>query len=189
MLKETLFLQVFSYSGGGQFGSLLDSLGQMGFFSYILPFLLIFALIYGILLKMKFFEKNAINAIIALSVSLLAIQFDAVPIFFSSIFPRLGVGIGIILVILILVGMFLPNESWTGYLLFGVSSVIVLVILYQSAGEAGSGILYWFQNNLPWIIGLIFVIVVIVLLTRNKDDKTIKPAAGIFPFYSPLPSK
>ena len=182
MLKEILLLQTFSYTGGGQFGSLIESLSQLGFFSYILPFLLIFALIYGVLMKMKLFEKNAINGIIALAVALLAIQFEAVPMFFSDIFPRLGIGLAIILVILILVGLFLPNQGWVGYVLFGVSALIVLVILYQSAGVAGSNYLYWFENYWPLLVGLIFIIVVVVLLTREKGTKQAKTLGDILPF-------
>lgn len=186
MLKEILSLQSFAYSGGGQFGSLIDSLSQMGFFSYILPFLLIFSLIYGILMKTKLFEKNAINAIIALAVSLLAIQFEAVPIFFSSVFPRLGIGLAIILVILIMLGLFLPNQGWVGYLLFGISSLIVLVILYQSFGETGSGIFYWLESYWPLLVGVIFIIIVIVLLTREKET-TQKTLGDILPHLKYTP--
>ena len=180
MLK-LLFLQSFTYAGGGQFGSLIESLSQMGFFSYILPFLLIFALIYGILMKVKFFDKNAINAIIALAVALLAIQFEAVPMFFSDIFPRLGIGLAIILVVLILLGLFLPNQGWVAYVLFGVSALIFLIILYQSAGAASSGVLYWFENNWPLLVGLGFIILVIVLITTKKKETTPKTLADLLP--------
>ena len=181
MLKEMLLLQTFSYSGGGQFTGIIENLSQIGFFTYILPFLLIFTLIYGILLKVKFFDKNVINGVIAIAIALLAIQFEAVPIFFSNVFPRLGVGLGIILVILVMLGLFLPNQAWTGYLLFGVSALITLVILYQSAGEAGSGVIYWFENYWPLLAGLLFIVIVIVLLTREKSTEGAKTLGDILP--------
>ncbi len=188
MLKEIFLLQTFSYTGGGQFGSLIDSLSQFGFFSYILPFLLIFALVYGVLMKMKFFDKNAINGIISLAVALLAIQFEAVPMFFSDIFPRLGIGLAIILIIMILVGLFLPNQGWVGYVLFGISSLIVLVILYQSAGATGSNYLYWLEGYWPLLIGVIFIIVVIVLITRDKTTPaTPKTLGNVLPQLFGLP--
>jgi len=184
MLEEVLLLQTFSSYEGGQFGGMLDKLAQLGFFSYILPFLLLFALIYGILLRVKIFEKNAINGIISLVVSLLALQFDVVPRFFADIFPRLGIGLAVVLVILILMGLFLPNKPWVGYLLFGISAIIVIVILYQSAGESGSQIFAWIENYLPFIIGILFIILVIAFLTREKEKTGLAKTLGeILPHF------
>ena len=85
---------------------------QAGFFTYLLPFLLIFALVFGILTQIKLFkDSKSINGIIALVVGLLALQFPMVPQFFSEIFPRLGIGLSIILVIMILLGLFLNSEK------------------------------------------------------------------------------
>jgi len=102
MLDKILTLQTSGYYGG-TFGGVLSYMEQAGFFAYILPFLLIFALVFGILTKTQIFKNNkAINGIIALVVGLLSLQFDFVPIFFSEIFPRMGVGLAIILALLIL---------------------------------------------------------------------------------------
>jgi hypothetical protein len=179
---SVIFLQSLGYTSGGQFGAFLDSLAQMGFFSYVLPFLLLFALIYGILLRVKIFkDKNSINGLIALAVALLALQFDIVPIFFSEIFPRLGIGLAIILVILILLGLFLPNQAWVGYVLFGISALTILVILYQSAQGFGSNIFYWLGDYWPLLFGIGFVILVIVLITREKKQTTPKTLGEILP--------
>lgn len=191
MLKEIFLMQTFSYSGGGQFGAVLDRLGQMGFFSYVLPFLLLFALIYGILLKTKIFEKNSINGIIALSVALLALQFEVVPMFFAEVFPRLGIGLAIILVLLILIGLVMPHQNWVGFLLFGVSALIFVIILYQSGGGAGSGILYWLENSWPLLVGLGFIIAVIAIMfgKGRRPDKPQLPPYVNFPAIFPQPQK
>ncbi|MEK6827230.1 MAG: hypothetical protein AABX99_01980 [Nanoarchaeota archaeon] len=100
MFKEMIFLQSASAFPSGVLGDLLAKWEQAGFFSYLLPFLLIFALIFGILLKLNIFKDNKmVNGIIALSVSLMSLQFGFVPDFFSQIFPRVGVGLAIILAI------------------------------------------------------------------------------------------
>ena len=60
--------------------------------------MLIFALVFGILIKTQIFKDNkAVNGIIALAVAFMALQFDFVPTFFAQIFPRLGIGLAIIL--------------------------------------------------------------------------------------------
>ncbi len=184
MLENMVMLQSYTYYGGGEIGRFLDVLSQAGFFSYLLPFLLIFALVFGILSKLKLFETTkAVNAIIALAVGLLALQFDFVPIFFSEIFPRLGVGLAIILVILILVGLFTPSAPWVPYALFGVSAFIVVVILLQTGGVFGSDIGNWFYNNWPFLAGVIFLLVAlaVVVSVSSKDPK--KPIEVPVPFF------
>lgn len=151
-----------SYSGGGRgIGSFLDVLAQNGFFSYLLPFLLIFALINGILGKTQLFKDNkSVNAIIALVVGLLALQFEMVPIFFSEIFPRLGIGLAVILVLLILVGMFSdPDNKGIMWVFFGIGAIILIVILVQTAGSLGWSSAYWWYDNWKMIAGLVFFLI------------------------------
>jgi hypothetical protein len=187
MIKEMLGLAFFSFSSdssGGQFGSLIDSLNQMGFFRYILPCLLIFALVYGILLKMKMFEKNSINVIISLIVGLLAVVTnDTVPAFFAQIFPRLGIGLAVLLVALIILGLFLPNQAWMGYVLFGVAAVTFLTILVQSSADFSSSIVFsWISDNWTWIFAIVFAIIVFALTVKDKTtDKGPKTLGDIIP--------
>ena len=69
----------------------------------MLPFLLVFAVVFGILIQMNIFGKNrGINVIIALVIGFLAVRSPFFTQFYSEIFPRLGVGIVILLSILIL---------------------------------------------------------------------------------------
>ena len=64
-----------------------------------------------------FKETKAINAVIALSVSLLSLQFSFVSVFFAEIFPKVGVGMIIILLLLVFTGMFMnTNDRWMMYL-------------------------------------------------------------------------
>ena len=185
MLENLVMLQSYTYYGSGEIGKFLDVLSQAGFFSYLLPFLLIFALVYGILTKLKLFEATkAVNAIIALAVGLLALQFDFVPTFFSEIFPRVGIGLAIILVILILMGLFIPSAPWVPYALFGVSAFVVIVILLQTGGVFGSDIGNWFYDNWPFLAGLIFTLIAlaVVVSVSNKKEGTIEVPVPFFPW-------
>jgi len=160
------------FSGGG-IGNLLSYWEQAGFFSYVLPFLLIFALVFGILTRVQIFkDSKVINGIIALTVGLLALQFNFVPIFFSEIFPRLGVALAVILMILILLGLFLdPKKAWVGFLLFGIAAIIVIVVLVQTFGYLGygGGFLYFIYDYWPTIVGIILFLVVIgVIIGAGK---------------------
>jgi len=168
------------YSGGG-FRDFLIQLEQLGFFDYVLPFFIIFALIFGILIKTKIFEDNkAVNAIIALSVGLMALQFGFVSAFFSELFPRLGVGLAIILAVLILVGLFFDVEGQAlNYILLAVATIIVIVVLASTA-EVTSWWYSWsfFDGNLGSIllvIGVIAVMIALVATANSKGGKEYKP--------------
>jgi len=182
MLSELITFQ-FGGFYGGSIGNLLSYWEQAGFFSYVLPFLLIFALVFGILTRTNIFKENrALNGIIALVVGLLALQFEIVPIFFSEIFPRLGVALAIILVILIVLGLFLdPTKAWVGFFLFGIAAITVIVVLVQTAGYLGfgGGFLYFIYDYWPTIIGIIIFLVILGVIvgagTQRKDPLSYNP--------------
>ena len=181
----------FSGFYGGGIGQFLNSLQQTGFFSYVLPFLLLFAMIFGILTKMQLFKDNkAIMAIISLAVSLMALQFGFVSNFFANIFPRLGVAISIILVILIVLGLFMdPKKPWLMYILLGVAAIIVVVVIVQSSGDTGMAVSAWLSYNWGSALGMLVivggVIAAIVAITgphqRSKQPATYEPIL----FYPP----
>lgn len=157
------FLASYSTFYGGGIGNLLQEWERLGVFSYVLPFLILFALIFGILSKIKIFGENAkgVNVAITLAVSLMALQFDLVPRFFAEVFPRVGVGLAIILILLILTGLFFdPSKSFLGIAMLIIGAVIVIVILVNTGSALGwqSG-LFWEQH---W--GTILSIVLILLV-------------------------
>ena len=161
MLEEVMLVS-YPYYGGGTIGQILSQWEQYGFFSIILPFLLIFALVFGILEKTNVFKDNrSVNGIIALVVGLMSLQFPFVTVFFSEIFWRLGVALSIILVVLIILGIFIPKKSWVTYALFGIGVIILIVTLVNTAGAVGWYSGYWWYDNWPLVAGAIFIIAVI----------------------------
>ena len=177
---------------GGGVGNLLSYWEQAGVFSYVLPFLLIFALVFGILGQIKLFEQNrAVNGIIALVVGLLALQFDFVPIFFSEIFPRLGIGLAILLIFLILVGMFIsPTERWMNYVLLGVGAIIFLVVLVQTGGRLGFQSAFFWQSYGSVIIGVLIILIILGVIVASAAPRTAqhRPYYANWPFGGAAPA-
>ena len=192
MLNSMFFLQFHGFSGGG-FRDVLVGLENLVFFSYLLPFLIIFALVFGILTKIKIFEDNkSINAIIALSVGLMALQFGNVSLFFSEIFPRLGIGLSIILVMMVLLGLFAPNRSWMTYILFLVSAIIFITIIVKSSQLSefyfGGGYFWDVYGSLiiAGIVLLIFIAVIVGSANPNPEqDISSNFMNALFPNRSP----
>jgi len=177
MLGSVISLVALQYGalGGGEVGTLITQMESMGFFTYMIPFLLIFALVFGLLTRMGIFVTHGqggaatpnvgVNAIIALGVSLLSLQFDFVPRFFSEIFPRLGVGLAVILVLIILVGMFMPNRGFMTYILLGIAGLTFLIIINNSFADLGwaqTSFIYEYKNLLIGlaVMGLVLAIVI-----------------------------
>ena len=134
MINEVIFLQTYGF-GGGNIGDILRQWEAAGVFTYALPFLLIFAIVFVILSNLRIFASNkGVNAIISLAVALMALQFNVVGLFFSEIFPRLGVALSVILVIVILGGIFIDTSQnrTIGWIFVIISFVIMGIVIFSS---------------------------------------------------------
>lgn len=173
MFKEMIVFATASAFPSGILGDMLSKWGAAGFFSYLLPFLLIFALVFGILTRVQIFKENKmVNGIIALSVALMALQFNFVPTFFSQIFPRLGIGLAIILGVMIIVGLFAdPKSPAVNYVLLGIGVITIGLILIQSAGAVGWQSGEWWGENWQMIIGAIFLFILVSIIIGGANPK------------------
>jgi len=114
----------------------------------------------------------------------MALQFNFVSYFFAEIFPRLGVGLSILLVIVILLSAFvdLQNNPWMKWVFFGVGALTTLIIIFQSLGssfgfmngwESNLGVWgYKIQNILPVLLVIIGAIVVFVAVIKGGPKKS-----------------
>lgn len=184
MFEEVLFSVSYGFFRGGGVGDLLNYWEQAGFFSYVLPFLLIFALVYATLSNMKLFGANkGVSAVIALTVGLLSLQFDVVPIFFSEIFPRVGIALSVILAILIILGLFIdPRQKWMKYMLLGMAFITLFIVLFQQAYSSfWYNIFYFFDaQTFSWLLlGLIVAVLILAIVRPGIQKKTL-------PDFNPL---
>ena len=177
---EGLILLASAGFGGSRLGDIFVAWENMGVFDILFPFLTIFALVFAILNAIKIFEKNrAVTAVLAIVVGLMAVRFNIVPEFFAEIFPRLGIALSVILVILILVGLFRdPEKPGLGYGLIAIGAIITVVVLYNTAGALGWGSTLVWREFLPEIItAIVFVVVIAVIVGVTKRDSKTYSAA------------
>jgi hypothetical protein len=176
-----LMLASYSSFGGGAIGNLFAQWEASGIFAYALPFLLIFALIFGILSRINIFKdsegkpNNVINAIIALVVGLMSLQFGTVSMFFAEIFPRAGIVLSIILLILILGGLFIPKDN-KGFNWFLIATVFIMiaVVVFQSFNFLGWSSGMWFRTNLGQIVPYVIFIGIIIAIIAAAAPKPTK---------------
>lgn len=187
MVGFGILLAPYSSFGGGALGDLFAQWEAAGIFAYALPFLLIFAIVYGLLAKLNIFaakddpnKGKGINVVIALAVAFMALQFNLVSMFFSEIFPRFGIALSIILVILILGGLFIPTNKENNWFMVALAIVVFLIIavvIYNSLrtfgwGLGGPGFSYiWNQWGAVIAFGIIFIGIIAMMVGKKDKDR------------------
>jgi len=148
------------YSFNYSIGDVLNSWADMGVFAYALPFLMIFALVYGILVKTDILGKNkGVNATIALAFGLLALQFDYVSGFYASIFPYAGMGIAVLLIAMIFLGL-KGDGGYSGWWWVVIGGIVFAVVLLTSVSD-----MFWLGGAATGLVSAapaLFAIAIIV---------------------------
>jgi len=151
----------------------LNTWAEYGVFAYVLPFLMIFALVYGLLSKSKLLGENrGVHATLALVIGLLALQFDYVSNFFATIFPYAGIGISVLLVALILMGVLTDDEDAAKWIFFGIGAVIFIVVMLYTIYDFQWLGGYYGVDWAPWIILALVVAAAVVGVVLGGKKKT-----------------
>lgn len=143
--------------------SVLNSWASAGIFKYVLPFLLVFALVFGILTKSAILGDNkAVHAIIAAALGLMSLVGDYFPNFLEKFAPNVAVAISVLLAAIILLGLFLgPAKDnkihWVMYVLFGIGALAFIFVMSDTfSGYSGVGYNVW-DNYGPAVITLVIL--------------------------------
>ncbi len=156
----------------------LNIWNDLGVFSYVVPFLLIFALVFAIIEKTKILGENkGIHVIVGLSIALLSLQFDIVSVFFATIFPRFGVILAIFLVLMIFLGFFYhkegeesPQLTWIGWAT-GIGLVIWAISEWNFYGGYGAGNFWFWIQEYFWPVIILLVVVGGIVVAVKGDGK------------------
>lgn len=151
---------------------IIEFLSEAGLLKIILPFLIIFVLVYGVLSRTKIFKDDKLNALISLVIGLISLRVNFYAGCFSELFLFLIIALIVTLVIFILIGLFSDLEKkWLRYSML-IVSVVVSAMIVISSDECGLGpVFLWLQNNLAWILGVVAVGVVIWFVMKGSGGK------------------
>lgn len=174
-----VFMQYYSFQ------RVMDQLTDLGLFDFILPFLLIFAVIFGVLSYMKMFgDSRGVNVLIALVIGLLAVRWPVYTDFLNIISPKLGIGLVILLVLIILIGLFVPRgaKAVVGWILISIGFIIFLVIMAQTyellRPAYGGGFLTEDLVGYLILVALLIGVVVAVVVGGSKSQKSVGKKMG-----------
>lgn len=164
---------------------------QMGFMDVIVPFILIFTIVFAILQKTHILGQNKknYNVVIAFCMGIIVVvahvlnwfpsQSDPVNIINGAL-PNISIMLVGIVMFLLLIGILGGRASWMGGPLSGwiaiISALIVIVIFGRSAGWWGRGNwpswLGWVNDSETQAFLIVILIFGIVIWFITKEDKT-----------------
>jgi hypothetical protein len=143
-----------------------------GIFAYLIPFLIVFAVVYGILNKTKLLGENrGVQATISLGVGLMSLVNDYVPNFFSSLFPYAGMAIAVLLVALILMGLISDQDfAYRIWFVIGIVGFVAVVIASFSDMKwwLGGG----FGDSWPAILAAIVILTLMYFIVWGGEKKS-----------------
>jgi len=178
-----MLFQVGTFGGRYNIGSVLE---RWGFIDVLLPFILVFTLVYAVARKLPLFKDDKkFGTVIALVIALLFVVphitgryrqwgfADPVDIINQSI-PYLAVIIVAILLLLVMVGMVTGGSAF-GSVLQGFGVLVSLIAVFVIFGRASGWLPYnwlWFLDD-PDIQALIIILLVFGLIVYfvTSEDK------------------
>jgi len=151
------------------FEIMLTNLGELGFFGFLLPFILAFAIVFALLLKSKILgEDKKIIGVVSLVVSFFVIAFGGVALgnFFITLFGLMIIILSAILVIILILSMAgydISKVTENKSVIIGIIIAAILLALFISN--------YWGASmDINWIITIAFIFVmglVAVMIAKN----------------------
>jgi hypothetical protein len=178
-------MDTYGYYGWGWTGfrDIIYSWQQIGVFDVILPLLLVFAVVYSILDKIKALGENkAINVIVALILAFFAVSNIYISNFFMYLFSYTGIAIAILLAAIVLLGLFAQEKQKAWPWIFGFGGFALFVwVLSRAITDYGITFFgqdfgWWITNNIYWILPILFVvgaIIAVVFASGKSNEKSI----------------
>lgn len=169
-----------------------DKLNDSSLFTFFIPFLLVFAIVFGILSKINLFRKKdadeaeekrarRINMGISLVVGLIFASVSLATNCLSAILPKFAIVITVLLVFYMIMGFIMDvndNKSLFNIVLGTLVLVGFLIILFLSSEACGLkvGLLSWnwlYGDWWKWVAGVIIIggLIMWIIKGDKKEDK------------------
>ncbi len=166
----------------GPLANVFNYLNNLGFMDIILPFAIIFAIVWAVLKKVKLFDNDKISVILALSIALISIiphatgtyqEYDVVN-FINTTFPQVGlilISLVLLMVVIGLLGGKAAHDSWfVG--IAGILGVILLLVVFWRAlfpYQSPSWLSFLDDPNTQALVIILLVFGLIVYFVTKKS--------------------
>jgi hypothetical protein len=161
----------------GIFGTMISNLNQMGFYDFVLPWLLIFAVVYAILQKAKILDNKPAEGIVSIVIAFFATSYTGVSLgsYMTGLFGGSSIFIAAALIFLVFAGLF-GYKSGEGlfkekkFLL--VPAIIVILLFLSQNGLDVTGLSLTSESTSALVmVGIVALAVLFVTQEGGDDDK------------------
>lgn len=162
--------------GAFNFAKIIEFMQSAGFYTYLLPFLLVFAILFAILEKTKVLGdgKTNINVLVALLIGLLLTVQTGIVQIINAFLPQVSLIFVVILMILIGLAMMSNKAHGLRGPVFAVAVVVAFIALGSALISSIPGLSFLSSEDtssiLTWVIPLIILGGTIYFLTRSGDE-------------------
>ncbi|MBU2590189.1 MAG: hypothetical protein KKA65_00875 [Nanoarchaeota archaeon] len=165
--------------GNTDMGVMLRDLENLGFYEVLLPFLLIFTIIFAILQKIKLFGPTAknINIIVAVIIAFFVVRVPSIVGVMTQFLPKVSILVLVLLMFLLVLGIFgAQGEKMTGgWLFIAMLAALVGLVWAIFSSIPSISLPSWLelQSGDLQVIGLIIALFGgIYLITRESGEKS-----------------
>jgi hypothetical protein len=154
----------------------------IGIFDILIPFFLIFAIIFAILQKTQLFKSGkAVDAIVAMSFAVLALLNPFVTELMKIILQNTVIAVLIMVSLMLIFGLMLGSKKPAAWNFFSwiIGAIIAVWLLgrvadYYELYTPGTTLFStnWWNSNLPWIIPVLLIVVfAIIIISSGGESK------------------
>src|SRR3989344_2696117 len=175
------------------FRGVIDFLGKLGVYDVILPFLLVFTIVFAILEKTKILgtekigdkevTKKNLNSMVALSIAFLVIASTRLVAVVNEVMANVVLLLILAICFLMLVGVFFGSKEFTlekypGWIrFFMIMMFLGIVLIFLNALDWLKYLLELISNwNAEWAVTIIFMIIILGFMWYIVKDQGAPPA-------------
>lgn len=164
------------------FNSVVESFADVGGFDVVLPFILVFAVTFAVLRKIKLFGDNKrVDAIVSLVLAAFLVSATGIVEVLIGFLPRVSMIVLVLLMLILVVGLFSGGSEWGGGWLFLGAVVAILSVLW-ALGAAADWDVPLVGEITEQDVGTLIVVgvfvLVIWLIVREPNDKNKSTVGG-----------
>tara|TARA_Y100000034_G_scaffold135665_1_gene208529 strand:+ start:1597 stop:2136 length:540 start_codon:yes stop_codon:yes gene_type:complete len=155
-------------------GDLFYRLEGTGLFEYVLPFLLVFSIVFAIIEKTNLFgERKGVNIIVALIMGLLFVTQTSLVHTLNLFLPKIALFIIVAVMVLILFGLFGASieHGFRGILLLLGAIASLIAIYWGLSPSLGFQLPYWIEYNWDIILTVVIILIIIFVVTKGKKQE------------------
>ncbi|MEK6856808.1 MAG: hypothetical protein AABX49_02215 [Nanoarchaeota archaeon] len=157
------------------FNDIVESFSDVGGFDVILPFILVFAVTFAVLRKIKLFGENKnVDAIVSLILAAFLVSSTTIVNVLTGFLPRVSMIVLVLLMLILVVGIFSGGSEWGGGWLF-VGAIIAILSVLWALGAAAEWDVPLVGEITEQDVGTLIVVgvfvLVIWLIVREPNDK------------------